>query len=124
MIGSPGQRELWLDAMLSKYLPPWVERGLGLRCRYLPGTGLRDRGDTAISAAARPADAIVLTRDAELPGLVARLGPPPRVNLLNCGNCTNDELKHVLARFLGSAIATPDQGRASAEITYTGLPRR
>lgn len=124
MIGSPGQRELWLDAMLSKYLPPWVERELGLRRRHLLGMGLRERGDTAIFAAARSADAVILTKDADFLELVARIGPPPRVILLNCGNCSNDELKHVLARFLGPAIATLDQGRAFAEITHTGLPRR
>ena len=100
MTGASRQRELWLDAMLSKYLPAWIERELGHRCRHLLGLGLRERSDTAIFAAARSADVILITKDADFLELVARLGPPPRVILLNCGNCTNDELKHVLARFL------------------------
>lgn len=124
MTGASRQREPWLDAMLSKYLPAWIERELGHRCRHLLGLGLRERSDTAIFAAARSADVILITKDADFLDPVARLGPPPRVILLNRGNRTNDELKHVLARFLGPAIAGLEHGRAFTEIVYTELPRR
>ncbi|MBX3402785.1 MAG: DUF5615 family PIN-like protein [Phycisphaeraceae bacterium] len=124
MTGASRQRELWLDAMLSKYLPAWIESELGYRCRHLLGLGLRERSDTAIFAAARSADVILITKDADFLPIVARLGPPPRVILLNCGNCTNDELKHLLARSLGAAIAELEHGRAITEIVYTELPRR
>ncbi len=42
--------------------------------------------------AARPADAIIVSKDSDFPDLLRLLGPPPRIIWLRCGNRSNHEM--------------------------------
>ena len=80
---------LWTDAHLSPALAPWLRSEFGIDAAPLRSLGLRDAEDGAIFAAARAAGAVLMTKDADFVELVTRLGPPPQVLWLTCGNTSN-----------------------------------
>jgi predicted nuclease of predicted toxin-antitoxin system len=55
--------------------------------------------------AAREADAVVLTKDRDFVDLLERLGPPPRVLWLTCGNTSNSRLFSILQDAWPRAVA-------------------
>jgi predicted nuclease of predicted toxin-antitoxin system len=67
---------IWVDAQLSPAIAKWIETDLGLPAQPIRDLGLRDAKDRQIFDAARQANAIVLTKDADFVELVERLGPP------------------------------------------------
>jgi predicted nuclease of predicted toxin-antitoxin system len=77
---------IWVDAQLSPALAPWIQSELGEPAQSLRELGLRDADDKDIFSAARAANAVVLTKDADFVELLDRLGPPPSVIWLTCGN--------------------------------------
>lgn len=58
--------------------------------------GLREAEDSAIFVAAGAAGAVVLTKDADFVGLLARNGPPPQILWLTCGNTSNAAFRRLL----------------------------
>jgi predicted nuclease of predicted toxin-antitoxin system len=88
---------VWTDAQLSPALAPWLRATFGIEAVPLRDLGLRDAEDAAIFAAARAAGATVLTKDSDFVALVARLGPPPQIVWLTCGNTSNVALRELLA---------------------------
>ena len=51
--------------------------------------GLRDASDEMIFTAARDANAILMSKDSDFIEMVMRLGSPPKLLSLNCGNMSN-----------------------------------
>ncbi len=96
---------IWLDANLSPAVAPWITTTFGVACVSARDLGLRDALDTPIFAAARAASAVVMTKDSDFADMVTRLGPPPQVLWLRCGNTSNVALRDLLARELPSALA-------------------
>jgi predicted nuclease of predicted toxin-antitoxin system len=110
---------LWVDAQLSPALAPWLTQEFGVEAfsaRYL---GLVPANDRQIFEAARKANAVVLTKDADFTLWLERLGPPPRVLWLRCGNTSNAYLKNVLRKTLRGALEMIGSGEALVEITDT-----
>ena len=60
---------LWVDAQLSPSLAGWITDSLGLAATAVRELGLRAAKDFVIFQAAREANAIVLTKDADSPHL-------------------------------------------------------
>ena len=79
--------------------------------------GLREAKDPQIFEAARQAQAIVLTKDADFAEMVDRLGPPPAVIWLTCGNTSNAALRILLKGTLPKAIELIGHGEALVEIS-------
>ena len=79
--------------------------------------GLRQAKDKDIFASARQANAIVMTKDADFVEMVDRLGPPPRVIWLTCGNTSNAALRLLLKKTLPRALHLISQGDALVEIS-------
>jgi predicted nuclease of predicted toxin-antitoxin system len=108
---------LWVDAQLSPHLAPWITENLGIieaySARWL---GYRDAPDEQIFAAARQADAVVLTKDRDFPDLLERHGPPPRVIWITMGNTTNARMREVLARLLPEALGLLSKGEPLVEL--------
>lgn len=69
---------IWLDAHLSPSLARWIAGTFAIECASARDLGLRDALDPPLFAAARAAGAIVMTKDADFPEMVERLGSPPR----------------------------------------------
>lgn len=108
---------LWVDAQLSPALAPWIEETFaGVRALSVRRLGLRDATDAEIFEAARAADAVVVTKDADFGRLLAQKGPPPRVVWLTFGNTSNAAVRRALASALPEALALLDGGEAFVEV--------
>ena len=107
---------LWLDAQLSPALAAWITATWGVDTQALRNLGLRDAEDEAIFQAARAAGAVVMTKDRDFVDLVSRLGSPPKVLWLTCGNTSNARLRDLLSRTLPGALAS----LAGADIVEIG----
>lgn len=107
---------IWLDANLSPSIAPWVTTTFGATCICARDLGLRDALDTPIFAAARVACAVVMTKDSDFADMVLRIGPPPQVLWLRCGNTFNVALRELLARELPAALADLNSGVALVEL--------
>lgn len=86
--------------------------------------GLRDADDAKIFVAARKAGAVVLTKDEDFVTLVSRLGSPPAVVWLTCGNVPNRQLKKILHAALPDALALIQRGEPVVEISRGEPPAR
>ena len=87
---------IWVDAQLSPAIAVWITNTLGLEAIALRDLGLRDAEDPEIFEAARAQQAIVMTKDSDFVDLVERLGPPPQIIWLTCGNTSNLRLREIL----------------------------
>jgi predicted nuclease of predicted toxin-antitoxin system len=108
--------KLWLDAQLAPALALWITESLGISAVSVRDLGLRDAIDRDIFAAARDAKATVLTKDSDFVYLLERLGPPPQVIWLTCGNTSNAHLRTILAIALPRALTQIGTGEPLVEI--------
>ena len=108
---------LWLDAQLSPRLCPWIRREFGVDVGHVRDLGLRDAEDREIFDKARRAFAVVLSKDEDFVALVERLGPPPQVIWLTCGNVSNARLKKILMAGLAEAMEMIERGERVVEIS-------
>jgi predicted nuclease of predicted toxin-antitoxin system len=86
----------WIDAQLPPSLATWLTEQFLVNAVALRDIGLRDAEDTEIFEAARLQDAVVVTKDSDFVDLVLRLGSPPQILLVTCGNATNSHLRQLL----------------------------
>ncbi len=107
----------WIDAQISPQLAPWLAGHFSVEVKAVRDVGLRDAEDPEISDAARRAGAIVITKDKDFVELVRRLGVPPQVLWLTCGNTTNRRLREIFTANGSQAIALLAQGEALVEVT-------
>lgn len=112
---------IWLDAHLSPALAAWLTGETGQPAAHLRSLGLRHAKDREIFAAARQAGATLMTKDADFVEMVSRLGPPPAIIWLTCGNTSNDALKVLLKTTIGNAMRLIDKGEVLVEITDAGV---
>ena len=70
---------LWLDAHLSPRIALWTEERFRISAKPLRDLGLRDAEDSDIWKAARTAQVVLVTKDADFEERVRRVGPPPKV---------------------------------------------
>ena len=111
-----GADEIWVDAQLSPSLAPWIIEKFDVQARSVKWLGLRDASDEQIFEAARAAEAIVMTKDADFVRLLASHGAPPYVVWLTFGNTTNARVRQVLEHTLESALRLIQSGEALVEI--------
>lgn len=107
---------VWVDAQFSPAIAAWLAETFSLEAHALQGLGLRDAEDEQIFHAARAVQAIVITKDADFPALLARHGPPPQIIWITCGNTSNARLKHILAATLPEALSLLASGEPLVEI--------
>ena len=108
---------LWIDAQLAPALAPWVTETFGLAAYSARFLGLRAAKDREIFAAAREASAVVLTKDRDFVHLVERLGPPPQVIWITCGNTSNERMRSLLEEKLEDALRLLQLGEWMVEIS-------
>ena len=109
----------WLDAQLSPLLAAWLRWKFDLAVFPLRDIGLRDAEDEVIFQEAKAAGAVVITKDADFPLLLERLGPPPQVLWLTCGNTTNSRLQELLLPLLPKALELLRAGEPLVEVRDT-----
>ena len=108
---------IWVDVHISPAVAKWIAAELGHPALSVRDLGLRNAKDKDIFAAAGQAQAIVMTKDADFAEMVDRLGPPPAVIWLTCGNTSNAALRILLKGTLPKAIELIDHGEALVEIS-------
>ncbi len=109
---------LWIDAQLSPALAKWISENFAtIEATAVRDLGLRDAEDPVIFFSARKADATVMTKDSDFLELQRRLGAPPKIIWVTCGNTSNARLKEILATSLQQAIELLESGEILVEIT-------
>lgn len=107
---------LWLDAQLPPSVAAWITATFAVEARAVRELGLRDAQDASIFQAARAAGAVVMTKDRDLVEMLQRLGPPPKVLWVTCGNTSNARLREILSHALRAALARLEGGESLVEI--------
>jgi predicted nuclease of predicted toxin-antitoxin system len=107
---------LWLDAQISPRLCPWIARRFGVDAKHDRDLDLRQAEDSEIFDRARKASVVVFTKDEDFVELVRRVGTPPQVLWLRCGNMSNARLKNLLDRTLPDAIELLNHDEPIVEI--------
>ncbi len=107
---------LWLDAHLSPRIARWISGRFNITAATVRELGLRDADDESIWDAAREARAIIVTKDFDFEERVRRIGPPPQVIWLTCGNTSEGRLKQILENRLETALSLLKAGEPLVEI--------
>lgn len=110
---------IWIDAQLPPTLANWLFTTFGLEADALRDLSLRDAQDLEIFEAARAENAVIMTKDSDFIDLVCRLGSPPQILWLTCGNVTNRNLQQLLRATLPDALEQLRQGEMIVEISNT-----
>jgi predicted nuclease of predicted toxin-antitoxin system len=109
--------KVWLDAQLPPALAKWLHTTFSLEAEAVRDLGMRESKDPEIFAAARAANAVVMTKDQDFVELVERQGIPPQVLWVTCGNTTNARLRDILSRVLPAALELIRKGEKIVEIS-------
>ncbi len=107
---------LWLDAQLPPQLASWIHQTMAINAIALRDIGLRDATDNTIFAAAKNANAILISKDNDFVELVMRLGAPPKLIWLTCGNVSNAALQALFSAKLREAVQVLDSGESIVEL--------
>ena len=107
---------IWVDAQLPPSLAAWLATTFGVEAHAVRDLGLRDEQDSPIFRAARAAGAVVMTKDRDFIEMLGRLGAPPKVIWMTCGNTSNTRLRDILSRKLPSGIVRLEGGENVVEI--------
>lgn len=108
--------KIWIDAQLPPSLAEWITNNFDVTALSLKKLSLRDAKDIEIFEAAKFADAIIMTKDSDFIDLVCRLGTPPKIIWITCGNVTNRNLRQLLTATLSEALLKLEQGESMVEI--------
>ena len=111
--------KIWVDAQLPPTLANWLTLTFGVEAFALRDLELRDAQDIVIFEAARSENAVIMTKDSDFIDLVCRLGTPPQILWLTCGNVTNRNLQRLLSITLPNALEQLRQGEMIVEISNT-----
>lgn len=108
---------IWIDAHLSPAIATWIASTFGITAFALRDVGLRDAEDLDIFKAAKAQGIIFITKDSDFADLVDRLGSPPQIIWLTCGNTSNARLREVLSVALPEALELLQAGEVLVEIS-------
>jgi predicted nuclease of predicted toxin-antitoxin system len=107
---------IWIDAQMSPTIAAWISSNFSVNAVAIRDLGLRDAEDKEIFEAARRENAIVMTKDNDFVLLLDRLGAPPQVIWVTCGNTSNARLKEILTNTLPKTLELLKSGEDLVEI--------
>ena len=108
---------IWVDAQLAPAVADWITKQTDHPAQAVRVLGLQRAADIEIFQAARQANAIILTKDADFVDLLEQRGPPPQIIWLTCGNTSTAALQTVLQERLPQALALLRSGESLVEIS-------
>lgn len=101
----PDDWEIWLDTQLSPAIAKWMADFTGLTVKSSYTLQINQLSDAAIYQMAKTAGNIILvSKDADFPELINRLGSPPKLVVVKKGNCSNKELWQFMQPSIRKAI--------------------
>lgn len=106
----------WIDAQLPPTLAAWLTETFEVDAIALKDIGLRDAKDTDIFNAARSVGTVIMIKDSDFIDLVTRVGTPPQILWVTCGNVTNRNLRRILTLTFSDALQILQAGEAVVEI--------
>ena len=108
----------WLNAQLPPSLAVWLTDTFDVAAVALRDLELRDAPDLEIFNAARKngTGTVIITKDRDFVDLVIRLGSPPQILWLTCGNISNRDLKRIFSRGFAEALVLLEQDEPIVEI--------
>jgi predicted nuclease of predicted toxin-antitoxin system len=108
---------IWIDAQLSPAIATWITNTFGVTAIALRDIGMRDAEDQEIFELAKAQEAIIMTKDRDFVDLLYRLGSPPQIIWLTCGNTSNAGLQEILSATLTQALQLLQAGEMLVEIS-------
>ncbi|NOT00339.1 MAG: DUF5615 family PIN-like protein [Phycisphaerales bacterium] len=111
---------IWVDAQLPPALAGWLTQQFDVEAFNLDHVGLRQASDIDIFQHARRPGIVVMTKDDDFVDIVTRLGRPPQILWVTCGNVTNRALRELLRRVFPIVRAHLEAGEPVVEITNRG----
>jgi len=108
---------IWIDAQLPPALAGWLTAQFGVEAANLESVGLQQAQDIDIFQHARQPGHVIMTKDDDFVDIVTRLGPPPQILWVTCGNVTNRALRELLIRAFPAARALLEGGEPVVELT-------
>ncbi len=103
---------IWLD----NHLSPWIAEEFHEPCIQVRDLGLARAPDREIFVAARLQARVFITKDIDFAELVSRMGPPPGIILLTCGNTSASYVQTLLKTQLAAALHLITAGEPLVEI--------
>lgn len=106
----------WVDAQLPPQLADWISWTFKVEAYALRDLGLRDAEDEVIFQQARQQGVVIISKDSDFVEMVLRLGTPPQLLWVTCGNVTNSRLQSILTQVFPKAQTLLEAGEAVVEI--------
>ena len=108
---------IWIDAHLSPAIATWITNNFAVTAVALRDLGLRDAEDPEIFETAKAQGVVFMTKDSDFVDLVERLGSPPQIIWLTCGNTSNARLREILSSVLRETLELLRSGEKLVEIS-------
>ncbi len=89
---------IWIDAQLPPALCHWFRDAAAIEAHSVRDLGMRETPDHKIFAAARKPGHVILSKDIDFVDLVTRLGAPPQIVRVTCGNVTTVAMVSILEK--------------------------
>jgi predicted nuclease of predicted toxin-antitoxin system len=95
----------------------WITGNFAVEAHPIAELGMLGATDRIIFDAAREAGAVIVTKDNDFAQMVKRMGPPPQILWITCGNTSNARLREVLQTALPAAFDLLEHGEPLVEIS-------
>lgn len=108
----------WLNAQLPPRMAHWLTATFSIDAVTLYDLNLRDAQDIDFFETARNngPGTVVITKDRDFIDLVVRLGTPPQILWLTCGNVSNRRLQELFTQTFPEALTLLKNGEAIVEV--------
>lgn len=106
----------WVDAQLPPQLASWLKQTFNVEAYALRDLGLRDAEDGYIFQKARQQGIVIISKDSDFVEMILRLGVPPQLLWVTCGNVTNRRLQNLLTQVFPRGQELLAAGEAIVEI--------
>ncbi len=87
---------IWIDEHIAPAIAQFISSTFKINCFHISEVIGNKSTDLEIFAAARKANAIIITKDADFVNLYSKHGAPPKIIHLQCGNISNKDLKTLI----------------------------
>ena len=82
--------EIWLDSNISPIIAKWMSEKIPLQVKSAYTLGLNNLSDFDVYSKAKAVgNIIIISKDADFPELISRLGSPPKLISIKIGNSGN-----------------------------------
>lgn len=97
--------EIWLDTNLSPIIAKWLGDYLNVTVKSSYTLDFHHLDDLTIYRRAKShGNVVLISKDADFPELISRLGTPPKLINLKIGNCSNQLLWDRIRPKIGQAL--------------------